>query len=377
MAHLNTVFHTLTELVSRHDFDLLIGKEEKSRKRPKITRWSQFIALLTAQILQLKSLRDIEDTQKAMRKKLCHLGAQAVSKSTLARQNDTLDASLFKKLFELLLSKCQQFSPLSKFKPKGVNKLLLMDASTISLCLSAFSWAKYRKQKGAIKIHVGIDDDGLLPVFCDLTTGKVHEIKHARNKSYPIGSVLCFDRGYADYEWWESLDEQGIYFVTRLKNNADYDQIRRRAGRRGANIDDDETIQLKGMEKWFRLVHYTDPETNIEYRFITNAEHLKAQTIADIYKERWQIELFFKWIKQNLKIKTFLGTSQNAVLTQIWIAMCVYLIISFLKFKSKTKLSIRKILNWIRLNLFTNAIIWDFLIPKQTQTIAVKQLKLF
>lgn len=377
MAHLNTVFHTLTELVSRHDLDSLAKKSEHSTRKCKVTRWSQFIALLTAQILQLKSLRDIEDAQKAMCKKLGHLGAQPISKSTLARQNDTLDASVFKDLFELLLNKCQQFSPQSKFKPKRVNKLLLMDASTISLCLSVFPWAKYRKRKGAIKIHVGIDDDGLLPVFCDMTTGSVHEINHARKKSYPAGSVLCFDRGYADYDWWESLDDQGIYFVTRLKTNADYAQIRRRAGRRGANIDDDETIQLKGMEKWFRLVHYTDPETNIEYRFITNAEHLKAQTIADIYKERWQIELFFKWIKQNLKIKSFLGTSQNAVLTQIWIAVCVYLLISFLKFKSKTKLSIRKILNWIRLNLFNHAIIWDFLTPKQTQTIAVKQLELF
>jgi len=162
--------------------------------------------------------------------------------------------------------------------------------------------------------------------------------------------------------------------VTRLKSNAVYDEIRRRAGRRSKNIIDDETIRLTGSQTPFRLIHYISPEDQHEYHFITNAIHLPAQTIADIYKERWQIELFFKWVKQNLKIKTFLGTSANAVM---WVARCLYLILAFIRFISKTVYTMREILNWIRINLFSNEILDDYLIPKITEPIANTQLALF
>ena len=165
--------------------------------------------------------------------------------------------------------------------------------------------------------------------------------------------------------------------MTRLKSNADYTKIRRKPGRRAANVSDDEIIKLKGSEQEYRLVLYTDPETEIRYEFITNAHHLQAKTIADIYKERWQIELFFKWVKQNLKIKTFLGTTENAVLTQIWIALCAYIVVSFLKFQSKTSFSIREILNWIQLNLFSRTFLSDYLVPKLTEPIAPRQFSLF
>ena len=170
--------------------------------------------------------------------------------------------------------------------------------------------------------------------------------------------------------------DKGIYFVTRLKSNAVYDEIRRRAGRRSKNIVDDETIKLKGIQTSFRLIHYISPEDQHEYHFITNAMHLPAQTIADIYKERWQIELFFKWVKQNLKIKTFLGTSANAVMTQFWVALCLYLILAFIRFISKTVHSMREILNWIRINLFSNEILDDYLVPKMTDPIVNLQLAL-
>ena len=189
--------------------------------------------------------------------------------------------------------------------------------------------------------------------------------------------MICMDRGYTDYDWWEELTRKGVYFVTRLKSNAVYDEIRRRAGRRSKNVVDDETIKLNGCQTPFRLIHYISPEDQHEYHFITNAMHLPAQTIADIYKERWQIELFFKWIKQNLKIKTFLGTSVNAVMTQVWIALCLYLIIAFIKFISKTAHSMREVLNWIRINLFSNEILDDYLIPKLTEPIVNPQLALF
>lgn len=376
MAHTNIILHQLTELVSRHDFGM-IEQRQAEKGHSKTSRWSQFIAIFMAQLLKLNSLRDIEGALKSKSKSLYHVGATVVPRSTLARMNETLNPELFKQVFEMLLGKCRQFAPNSKFKLKGVQQLLLMDATLIKLNLELFPWAAYRQRKGAIKLHVGLDDDGLLPVFCDLTKGKVHEINHARLKSYPVGSLLCFDRGYTDYLWWEQLTNAGVFFVTRLKSNADYTQIRRKRGRRAANVSDDEIIKLKGSEQEYRLVHYTDPETEIRYEFITNAHHLQAKTIADIYKERWQIELFFKWVKQNLKIKTFLGTTENAVLTQIWIALCAYLVVSFLKFQSKTSYSIREILNWIQLNLFSRTFLSDYLVPKITEPIAPRQFSLF
>lgn len=376
MAHSNTLFHSLTEFISRHDLD---EAERKSRtqNRCKTSRWSQFIALLMAQVLKLGSLRDIENASKSMKKKFYHLGAKPIPKSTLARMNETLDAAVFKRLFEKLHDKCAAIAPKSKFRLKGCGKLFLMDATVISLNLRIFPWATFRQRKGAIKLHVGLSDDGLLPAFCDLTKGSIHEINHARKKSYPKGSLICFDRGYSDYKWWEELTKSEVFFVTRLKSNADYTQIRRRAGRRSKNVMDDESIQLKGGTQRYRLVRYYDCDTENVYEFITNADHLNAQTIADIYKERWKVELFFKWIKQNLKIKNFLGTSVNAVLTQIWIALILYLLVSYQKFISKTKHSIREILNWICINLFQRVNLSDYLAPQDTEFIAARGFALF
>lgn len=376
MAHINTVFHSFTEFVSRHDLEFA-ERESGTRNRCKTSRWSQFISLFAGQVLKLNSLREIENATRSMKGKLYHLGAAPIPKTTLARMNETQDADVYKSLFKRLLGKCSAIAPKSVFSLKGCRKLLLMDATVISLNLEIFPWATYRQKKGAIKLHVGLDDDGLLPAFCDLTTGSVHEINHARKSSFPKGSLICFDRGYTDYEWWEELTKSGVFFVTRLKTNADYAQIRRRAGRRSKNVMDDETIQLKGGTQWFRLVHYYDPDEKKNYEFITNAEHLNAQTIADIYKERWKIELFFKWVKQNLKIKSFLGTSVNAVLTQIWVALILYLFISYQKFKSKTVYSLREILNWFRINLFQRMNLWNYLSPQDTEFIADKQLALF
>ena len=272
---------------------------------------------------------------------------------------------------------CKELAPGSQFKLPGVNSLILMDATTIQLCLDVFPWAIYTQTKGALKLHFGLNDNGYLPDFMVATTGKEHEINVAKSLDYQPGSMICMDRGYTDYDWWEELTRKGVYFVTRLKSNAVYDEIRRRAGRRSKNIVDDETIKLKGIQTPFRLIHYISPEDQHEYHFITNAMHLSAQTIADIYKERWQIELFFKWVKQNLKIKAFLGTSANAVMTQVWVALCLYLILAFIRFISKTVHSMREILNWIRINLFSNEILDDYLAPKMTEPIANPQLTLF
>ena len=378
MAQYNTVFHTLTKILPRHEIDRLDRKYGQGDKRRKTSRYVQLIVMLMAQILGLKSLREIEQAQKSKQKRLYHLGVKSpVSRSALSRMNDERSADFFKDVFQQMLQSCKAHAPGSQFKLPGVNRLILMDATTIQLCLKVFPWATYTQTKGAIKLHFGLNDDGYLPDFMVATTGKVHEINVAKSLDYQPGSMICMDRGYTDYDWWEELTRKGIYFVTRLKSNAVYDEIRRRAGRRSKNIVDDETIKLNGSQTPFRLIHYISPEDQHEYHFITNAMHLSAQTIADVYKERWQIELFFKWVKQNLKIKTFLGTSANAVMTQVWVALCLYLILAFIRFISKTVYTMREILNWIRINLFSNEILDDYLVPKMTEPIVSPQLALF
>jgi len=333
------------------------------------------MAMLIGQLSGRKSLRDITDNLKVKRNRLYHLGMKPTSRATLARVNEHQPASLYEVMFGKLLSKCQHIAPSHKFSFK--NKLYLLDTTTIDLCLSVFPWAKFRKQKGAIRLHMGLDASGYLPVFMDMTDGKVHEINWAKTLTLPKGSFICFDRGFTDYGWYSSLMQNGIFFVTRIKSNADIDYLLKRAGRKGKGINNDQQIRLKGITDPLRLVSYTDPETDKEYRYVTNALHLKANEVADIYKERWQIEQFFRWIKQNLKIKTFLGTSRNAVLTQVWIALCVYLLVAFLNFKAKLGSSMTKILRVLQLNLFSRRNYDDLFKHQDKQPIVSPQILLW
>jgi hypothetical protein len=331
--------------------------------------------MLIGQLSGRKSLRDITDTLKAQGTRLYHLGMKKTSKATLARVNAEQPAVLYQTLFSRLLSRCQLAAPKHKFSFQG--KLYLLDATVINLCLSVFPWAEFRQKKGAIKLHMGLDADGYIPAFMDMTSGKVHEINWARTLKLPKGSFVCFDRGFTDYAWYNDLTTNTIYFVTRLKSNADVEYLLKRAGRKSPGVTNDQVIRLKGVKAPLRLVAYTDEETGVDYRFVTNAHHLKAKEIADIYKERWQIELFFKWIKQNLKIKTFLGTSSNAVLTQVWIALCVYLLVAYLNFKAKLGSSMQHILRVLQLNLFARRNLIEMFKPPATQHLVSPQILLW
>ena len=330
------------------------------------------MAMLIGQLSGRKSLRDITHNLKAQQNRLYHLGMRQTSRATLARVNEQQPASLYQLIFSELLTKCQSVAPGHKFSFSG--KLYLLDTTTIKLCLKAFPWAEFRSRKGAIKLHTGLDAGGYLPAFMDMTNGKVHEINWARTLTLPKGSFLCFDRGFTDYDWYSKLTQNGLFFVTRLKSNADVEYLLKRSGRKGKGITDDQQIRLKGVEQPFRLVVYINPETGKQYRYVTNAHHLKATEVADIYKERWQIEQFFKWIKQNLKIKTFLGTSENAVLTQVWIALCVYLLVAFLKFKAKLSCSMTQILRVLQLNLFARSDFIRLFKPPDMQSVDSPQL---
>lgn len=355
MAHRNTILNQILKLVPRHEFEALAEKHHKGQKLRKMSRWGQFTALLVGQLSGRRSLRDIVDNLAAQSNKLYHAGIGSVSRSSLARVNENQPASLYEALFYKLLVKCRDVSPRHKFKFK--NPLYSMDASVIDLSLSVFPWADFRAKKGAIKIHVGLDHSGMLPAFMTITEGKCHDIQAARDIDLPRGSILAVDRGYNDYDWFNSLNNKGIFFVTRLKKNAKYAiKVRRDYDRRSQVTSDQEIVltSTKGRQYTGRLrrVGFKCPDTGNHYFFLTNNMKLSAKTIAAIYKDRWQIELFFKWIKQNLKIKSFLGESKNAVMTQIWVAMCAYLLLTYLKFIGGIDRSIGAMIKLIQLALF-------------------------
>lgn len=355
LSHHNTVFSQLLKWVPRHEFETLANQHHQGRKLRKMTRWSQFISMALAQLSGRSSLRDVVSNLSAQTAKLYHLGTAPVSRSSLARVNEKQTYSLYEALFAKLLSRCQGLAPRHGFRFK--NKLYSLDASTIDLCLSVFPWARFRSTKGAVKLHVGLDHDGLLPAFMTITDGKVHDITAARSLMLTKHSIVVFDRGYTDYAWYNQLNSNGIFFVTRQRKNARYRVTECRSIDKSKGLTSDQTVQLTGTKASdcpiaLRRIGFKDAETGIQYFFLTNNFRLAASTIAAIYKSRWQIELFFKWIKQNLKIKRFLGTSRNAVMTQIWIAACVYLLLAYLKFASKIRRSFQQILQLLQLNLF-------------------------
>ena len=356
MSHYNTVIAQMLKLIPRHEFDTLANQHHTGRSFRKASRWSQFVTMMVAQLSGRNSLRDIVDNMTAQMHKLYHLGAGKLSRSTLSRINEDKPYQLYEALFGRLLARCQTATPKHHFRFK--NKLYSLDATTIDLCLSTFPWAEFRSTKGAIKLHVGLNHEGYLPEFITVTDGKGHDSTVAKTLGFPQGSIVVVDKGYNDYAWYKQLTDKGIFFVTRLKKNACYRVIERRDVIKNKGVTSDQTIEFTGalMAKRcpypLRRIGYRDDVTGKHYVFLTNNMRLSAKAVADIYKARWQVELFFKWIKQNLKIKTFIGTSKNAVLTQVWIAMCVYLLLAFLKFQSRLSQSLQKMLRLLQLNLF-------------------------
>jgi len=309
-----------------------------------------------AQLSGRSSLRDIVESISAQAHRLYHLGSAKLSRSNLSRINDAKPYALYEALFGKLLNRCQGVVPGHNFRFN--HPLYSLDATTIDLCLSVFPWADFRTTKGAIKLHVGLNHAGYLPEFMTVTEGKKHDVTVGRTLDFPKGSIVAIDKGYNDYTWYNQLTDKGISFVTRLKSNAKYRIVCRRPVLKDKGLICDQTIEFTGKQTakkcpiQLRRIAYRDAETGKRYVFLTNNFKLAAKTIADIYKARWQVELFFKWIKQNLKIKSFVGTSKNAVMTQIWIALCVYLLLAFLKFQSKLQKSTQQILRLLQLNLF-------------------------
>lgn len=356
MAHNNTVFAQLLKLVPRHQFEILAKTHHVGRQFRKTSRWSQFVALAMGQLSGRHSLRDVVANVSAQASRWYHLGARRVTRSTLARVNEQQPHEMYEALFANLYQRCRPVAPGHRFRFK--NPLYSMDSSLIDLSLKIFPWAHLALGKAAVKLHVGLDHRGHLPAFATMTDGRTSDISVARSLTLPKGSIVVVDKGYNDYSWFTDLTNQGVFFVARQKKDALYKVTHRRHVSGVDGVICDQTIELTGLKSHreslapLRRIAYRDALTNKRYVFVTNHFGLAASTIAAIYKDRWQVELFFKWIKQNLKIKAFLGTSKNAVMTQIWVALCVNLLLAYLKYMARLNRSLQQIIRLLQLNLF-------------------------
>lgn len=367
MSHHNTILSQILKLVPRHEFDRLAKCHDGARRSDAMKRWTQFVAMSTAQLSGRSSLRDIEGTIASQGHLSYHLGSGAVRRSTLSRANQILPARFFEALFATLYERCQHGSERRPFRFR--RKLFSLDASLLEVSLKVFPQADYNGKKAAFKLHVGLDHDGLIPAFAVLTRGEVGDQSAAKRMSFATGSVLVFDRGYMDYKWHNRLTTEGVYWVTRIRGNAKYRVLQRRPADASRGVTSDQIIEYtshrsaKNNLRPVRRIGYRDPLSGKHYVFTTNHFGWSANTIAEIYKQRWQVELFFKWIKQNLKIKAFLGNTDNAVMTQVMIALCVYLILAYLKFQAHLNQSLQQITRLIHVNLFARRNLIDLFRP--------------
>jgi hypothetical protein len=344
----------------------MVRETHAERHAKGFTCWGQFVAMLFCQLGRAHSLREITGGLRSCEGKLKHLGITAPSHSTLAYANEHRPWELYQQVFLQLFDRCRvQVVGKKKFRFK--NKLISMDSSTIDLCLEIFDWAKFRRTKGAIKLHLLLDHDGYLPSFAVITEGNVSDVKVARQFHFDPGSIVADDRGYTDYALWGRWTAEGVYFVTRMKDNALYEVLGENDVPKNSHVLKDEMIELRGpkaIEKCpypLRRIEVYDPEKEEVLVLLTNNLKLGATTIAAIYKERWQIEIFFKALKQNLKIKTFVGTSANAVKIQIWTALIAMLILRFLQLRSQFNWSLSNLVALLRMNLFTHRDLWAWL----------------
>ena len=364
MNRFSSIFGQILHLFPRREFFEAVEATRAERGAKGFSCWEQFVAMMFCQLGQAHSLREICGGLASCFGKARHLGIQdAPKRSTLSYANEHRPWQLYEKLFYHLLGRCQQLE-FGKRKFRFKNRLFSLDATVIKLCASLFDWAKYRQTKGAVKLHLLLDHEGYLPVFACITTGKIHEVRIAQTLSFPAGSIVAVDRGYLDYELFWSWTQGGVFFVTRQKDNAHYRVIEERAVPQNRNILSDQLIELEGYYSHknypgpLRRLEVWDEENEQLVVLLTNHLAFGATTIAAIYKDRWQIEIFFKTIKQNLKIKTFVGTSPNALLIQIWTALIAILVLKYLKHRSQFQWSLSNLVAMLRFNLFSYRDLW-------------------
>lgn len=368
MVRFASLFSQLLSIFPRLEFQSAVREHRAERHAKGFSCWDQFVSMLFCQLAQAQSLREICQGLSCCLGKLQHLGVEeAPNKSTLSYANQHRPWQLYETVFGQLLAKCQPLGQGRK-KFRFRNKLYSIDSTVIDLCIAVFDWAKFRKTKGAVKLHLLLDHDGYLPTFAVITEGNVHDVRIAQKLALPPGSIVVMDRGYVDFGLFGRWTEEGIWFVTRMKDGALFDVVESRAVPSSSKgVIADAVIELAsdhGREACphrLRRIEFLDEQTGRVLIFLTNHLGLAAATIAEIYKERWQVELFFRAIKQNLRIKTFVGTSANAVRVQIWTALIAILLLKYLQLRSKLGWALSNLVALLRWNLFTYRDLWKWL----------------
>ncbi|RLB75607.1 MAG: IS4 family transposase [Deltaproteobacteria bacterium] len=352
------VFAQFLDLLPRYEFQRIVNKYKGDFRTKHFKCWNQMACLIFAHIRQEDSLRDIDIALNAHAGKLYHIGIQQCPKSTLADANERRDYRIYEELAKSLMQRARREYAGTELAIEVDNAVYALDASTIDLTLSVFPWAKFRKTKGAIKLHAMIDIRGNIPAFLTITDGKVHDVKATPQIPIEPAGIYIVDRAYIDFDWLRTIDQTDAFFVTRLKRSIKWTRVVSHPVDKAVGLRSDQEILLFSKQskakypKRLRRVTFRDGIQDRTLVFLTNNFSLSAETIAALYKARWEIELFFKWIKQNLKVKSFYGTSPNAVKTQIWIAMIVYLILAILKERYFLKNSLSQSLHFLEVNLF-------------------------
>lgn len=371
MIRHSSLFCQLLSIFPRYEFSRLVRASQADYRLKGFDNWSHFVSMLFCQLAQARSLREICNGLKCCLGKLSHLGlSKGPNKSTLSYANGHRPWQLYQKLFYSTLGKVKGYAPEKKKKFRFKNRLLSLDASVIELSLKMFPWSDYNRSKGAVKLHMLLDHAGYLPEYVVITKGSCHEMNIAKglNKELPPGSIIAMDRGYINYELFHQWTKRNVWFVTCFKSNALYEVIHDKPPELlPTNILRDQIIRLSSKHarercpiELRRVVKY-DAVSGEKIEFLTNHLRFGPTTIANIYKDRWEIEIFFKALKQNLKIKTFIGTNFNAIQIQIWTALIAMLLIKFLKFKSTRNWSMSNLVALLRWNLMTYRDLWLWL----------------
>lgn len=353
-----SMFSQILKLIPRLEFEGLVKESGAERAAKGLSSWTQFVAMMFCQLGRANSLREIEGGLKSCEGKLAHLGIEAPARASLSYANAHRSWQLYEATFHQLLGRIRSdVRPGHKFRFK--NKLVSLDSTLVDLSLKLFDWAKFNRMKGAMKLHLVLDHDGYLPSFGVITDGDVSDVEVARKLDFAPGTVVVEDRGYTDYALYGRWSEQDVYFVTRMRANACFEVVRQNELPRDMNILADETIRLTGTHgsrcpHLLRRIEAVREDTGEVLAFLTNHPRLAASTVAAIYKERWQVELLFKALKQNLRLKTFVGVSPNAVKTQIWCALISLLLLRYLQLRSRFGWSLSNLVALLRMNLFTH-----------------------
>lgn len=382
------VFSQLISLVPKYEFDKCVDKYNGNYRTKDFKCWSQFLCMLFGQLTYRESINDIINCLKAHINKVYHLGIKnLVSVSSLTRANESRDWKIYQDFAHYLIGLVRPlYVDDSEFTLELDNTVYALDSSTIDLCLSTFNWAKFRKNKGAVKMHTLLDLRGNIPVFIEITDGKMHDVNILDSIIFETGAFYIMDKAYIDFERLFEINEISAFFVVRAKSNFAYKRLYSNKKDKTTGIKYDQIIKLTGYKSKklypdkLRKIKYYDKEKNKIYEFITNNFKLDALLIASLYKQRWQIELFFKWIKQHLKIKSFWGHSENAVKTQIWIAVSTYLLVAYAKKILHLDKTIYEILQILSVSAFDKTPIYELLTYRELHKnieANCKQLTLF